>query len=80
MLEQAPGRTHDPAGKACWNSLVLKDCTLWKGSMLEQFTKNCNLWEGLAVTRFVENCLCDRDPMLEQENESFHWGSSNKVS
>ncbi|GAB0210172.1 hypothetical protein GRJ2_003483000 [Grus japonensis] len=34
------GRTCDPVGNPCWSSLVLKDCTLWKGPTLEQFMKN----------------------------------------
>lgn len=34
--------TQDP----CWSSLSLKDCTPWKGAMLEQFMKDCIPWEG----------------------------------
>ncbi|KAJ7413319.1 suppression of tumorigenicity 5 protein isoform x4 [Pitangus sulphuratus] len=30
------GRTCDPVGVPCWSSLFLKDCTLWKGPMLEK--------------------------------------------
>lgn len=30
------GRACDPAGDPCWSSLFLKDCTPWKGAMLEQ--------------------------------------------
>jgi len=29
-----------PVGDPCWNSLFLKDCTLWKGSTLQQFVEN----------------------------------------
>ncbi|GAB0203377.1 zinc finger and BTB domain-containing protein 5 [Grus japonensis] len=51
------GRTCDPVGDSRWSSLFLKDCTLWKGLMLEQFMKNCSLWEGLMLEKFVEDCL-----------------------
>ncbi|RMC20955.1 hypothetical protein DUI87_01809 [Hirundo rustica rustica] len=30
-LEQEPGRVSDPAGDLRWNSLILKECTPWKG-------------------------------------------------
>ena len=40
-----------------WSSLFLKDCTPWKGPMLEQFMKNCSPWEGLTLEKFVEDCL-----------------------
>ncbi|PKU37285.1 hypothetical protein llap_12411 [Limosa lapponica baueri] len=40
MLEQAPGRTHGPVGDQCWSNPFLKDCTLWKGPILEQFLKS----------------------------------------
>ncbi|GAB0190182.1 AN1-type zinc finger protein 5-like [Grus japonensis] len=36
------GRTCAPMGDPCWSSLVLKNCTLWKGPTLEQFMKNCS--------------------------------------
>ncbi|KAJ7400255.1 hypothetical protein BTVI_107071 [Pitangus sulphuratus] len=72
MLEQAPGktcgpmergahagtgRTHDPAGDPRWSSLHLKDCTPWKGPILEQFMKNCSPGEGPILEKFVEDCL-----------------------
>ncbi|KAJ7425305.1 hypothetical protein WISP_24295 [Willisornis vidua] len=44
----------------------LNDCTLWKGSTLEQFVKNFNLWQGRILQEFMEDCLLGRDPMLEQ--------------
>ena len=51
------GRTCDPTGDPRWSSLFLKDCTPWKGPMLEQFMKNCSPWEGLMLENFVEDCL-----------------------
>ena len=44
-------------GHPRWSSLLLKDCTLWKGPTLEQFVKNCSPWEGLMLEKFVEDCL-----------------------
>ena len=40
------GRTRDPTGDPRWSSLFLKDCSPWKGPMLEQFVKDCLPWEG----------------------------------
>jgi len=37
------GRTYDPVGDPHWSSLFLKDCTQWKGLMLEQLVENCVL-------------------------------------
>jgi len=37
------GRTCEPVGDPCWSSLLLKDCTLWRGPMLEQFVKDFSL-------------------------------------
>ncbi|PKU37621.1 suppression of tumorigenicity 5 protein isoform x4 [Limosa lapponica baueri] len=37
------GRTCDTVGDPRWTCLFLKDCTLWKGSMLEKFMENCLL-------------------------------------
>ena len=51
------GRTCDPVGDPRWSSLFLKDCTPWKGPMLEQFMKKCSLWEGLTLEKFMEDCL-----------------------
>ena len=51
------GRTCDPAGDPRWSSVLLKDCTPWKGPMLEQFVKNCSPWEGPTLEKFVEDCL-----------------------
>ncbi|PKU41795.1 hypothetical protein llap_7896 [Limosa lapponica baueri] len=33
-------------GDPCWSRLFLKDCTLWKGTMLEKLMKDSILWEG----------------------------------
>jgi len=33
--EQAPGRSCGPMGDARWTSLLLKDCSPWKGPTLE---------------------------------------------
>ncbi|PKU39849.1 rna-directed dna polymerase from mobile element jockey-like [Limosa lapponica baueri] len=71
MLEQASGRTCGPLERGAhagvgllavlvtpWrSSLFLKDCTQWKGPMLEQFMKNCNPWEGPILEKFVKDCL-----------------------
>jgi len=46
--------TCDPVADSCWSSLFLKDCTLWKGPMLEQFMKNCSPWEGPTLAKFME--------------------------
>ncbi|RMC19252.1 hypothetical protein DUI87_03858 [Hirundo rustica rustica] len=35
-------------GDPCWSSMFLKDCTTWKGHMLEEFVKNCSPREGEA--------------------------------
>ena len=56
------GRTCDPAVDSRWSSVLLKDCTLWKGSTLEQFMKNCSLWEGLTLEKFMEDCLLWEGP------------------
>jgi len=35
----------------------LKDCSPWKGHMLEQLMKNCNLLEGPMLEQFVKDCI-----------------------
>jgi len=35
----------------------MKDCTPWKGPILEQFVKNYSPWEGLRLKKFLEDCL-----------------------
>ncbi|PKU49227.1 hypothetical protein llap_412 [Limosa lapponica baueri] len=39
------GRNFSLSGTHNCSSLLLKDRTPWKGSMLGQFLKNCNLWK-----------------------------------
>jgi len=46
MPETFSGRTSDPIGDPCWNSLFLKDCTAWEGPTLGQFVENCLPWKG----------------------------------
>lgn len=41
-LEQVYWQTCDPIGNPNQSSLFLKDYTLWKGPMPEQFLKNCS--------------------------------------
>lgn len=40
-----------------WSSLFLKDCTPWKGTLLEQFLENCRPWEGPTLEKLVQDCL-----------------------
>jgi len=56
-LEQVCWQGLWPRGDPRWSSLLLKDCTPWKGPMLGQFVKSCTLWEGLILEKFVENRL-----------------------
>ncbi|GAB0186526.1 zinc finger and BTB domain-containing protein 5 [Grus japonensis] len=56
------GRTCDPVGDPRRSRLFMKDCTPWKGLMLEQFVKNCSLWEGLMLEKFLEDCLLWEGP------------------
>lgn len=56
MLDKASGRTCDSMGDLGQRSLHLKDCTPWKGHMLEQFVRNCSLWEGVMLKKFMEDC------------------------
>ncbi|GAB0183574.1 zinc finger and BTB domain-containing protein 5 [Grus japonensis] len=46
-----------PMGDPCWSSPFLKDCTPWKGPMLEQFVKNWSLWEGPTWKKFPKDCV-----------------------
>ena len=61
------GRTCDPVGDPCWNSLCLKDCMPWKGPMLEQFVKNCSLWEGPTLEKFMEQGKSVMSPAPEDD-------------
>ena len=56
------GRACDPVGDPHWSILFLKDCTPWKGSMLELFMKNCSPWEGRTLEQFMENSLLWEGP------------------
>ncbi|KAF4799491.1 Follistatin-related protein 4 [Turdus rufiventris] len=40
-----------------WSSLFLKDCTIWKGLMLEQLMRNYIPWEELMLEQFMVDCL-----------------------
>ena len=66
-----------PWGGPCWNTLILKDCTPWKGPMLVQIVKNCSTWEELTLEKFMEDCLPSErsDAGAEEEREkSSPWG------
>ncbi|TRZ18074.1 hypothetical protein HGM15179_009029 [Zosterops borbonicus] len=55
------GRTFDPMEDPRWSSLFLRNCTPWKGHMLEQFVKKCSSWEELILEKFMEDyCLWER--------------------
>jgi len=73
------GRTGDPVGDPCWSSLLLKDCTMWKGPMLEQFMKNYHLWEELTLEKFLENCLPWVRPHTEAVKESKEEGVAESM-
>ncbi|KAK4827992.1 hypothetical protein QYF61_022694 [Mycteria americana] len=79
-----PGRACGPAGDSHWSSLFLKDCTLCKGSMLEQFLKNCSPWEGLMLEKFVEDCLLWEGPhagaVEEHEEEGAAEATCNELT
>jgi len=48
----------------------LKDCTPWKGSMLEQVLKNCSPEEGPMLRKFVKDCLPMLGPHTGAEEDS----------
>ncbi|OPJ76350.1 hypothetical protein AV530_014056 [Patagioenas fasciata monilis] len=60
------GRTCGPTGDPCWSSLFLKDCTLWTGSMLEQFVTSCSPWKDPCWRSSLRTVSCWWDPTLEQ--------------
>jgi len=64
------GRTCEPMGDPCWSSLFLKDCSPWKGLMLELLMKNCRLWEVFMLEKFMEDCLLREGPHPGAEEES----------
>lgn len=41
----------------CWSSPLLKDCTLWRSFMLEEFLKNCNPWQGPTLKKFMKDYI-----------------------
>jgi len=49
-------------------SPFLKDCTPWKGSVLEQFAKNCSLQEGTILEKFMKDSIYGSHSKLEQRN------------
>ncbi|OPJ75326.1 hypothetical protein AV530_007828 [Patagioenas fasciata monilis] len=61
------GRICDPMGDPGWSSLCQKDCTLWKGPMLEQFAKKSRLLEGPILEKFM-TVSHGWDSTLEQGN------------
>jgi len=46
-----------PVGDPRWSSPFLKDCTLWKGSNVEQFVEDCSQWEGPTMKNFRNRVL-----------------------
>lgn len=52
-----PARNYGYKEPPHWSSLFLKDCILWKRSMLENFLKNCSPWEGLMLEEFMKDCI-----------------------
>jgi len=49
-------------GDPRWSSLFLKDCTPWKGPMLEELVNNISLWKGFTLEKFMESCLLWEGP------------------
>lgn len=47
--------------------LLLKDYTLWKEPMLEQFRKSCSPLEGLTLEKFGEDYLLSPHAGVEEE-------------
>ncbi|RMC06952.1 hypothetical protein DUI87_16404 [Hirundo rustica rustica] len=85
MLEQAPGRElwtrrersqqwrqfagRTPAGDPCWNSLFLKDYTLWEGPTLEQgVPEELHPWERPRLEKLGRTVSCGRGPTLEEKS------------
>ncbi|XP_059729048.1 uncharacterized protein LOC132341481 isoform X2 [Haemorhous mexicanus] len=52
-VEDPTPETCDTVGDPCRISLLLKDCTSWKGPMLERFVKNCSPWERPTLKKSV---------------------------
>jgi len=69
VLKQAPGRTCGSVGDPSFSSLFLKDCTPWKGPMLEQFMEDCSPWEGPILQKFMKDYLLGGGPHTAVEEE-----------
>lgn len=48
------------------SNLLLKDCTPWKGSMLEQFVKSCVPGKDSCWRCLWRTVSCGMDPTVEQ--------------
>ena len=59
-----------------WSSVFLKDCTLWKGRMLEQFVKNCSTKEGPTLEKFMEDCFLWEGPHAGAGEENKEEGAA----
>ncbi|GAB0183023.1 AN1-type zinc finger protein 5-like [Grus japonensis] len=73
------GRTCDPVGDPQWSGLFLKDCTPWKGPMLEQLVKKFSLWEGLMLEKLVEDCLLREGPHAAPGEEREEEGAAETM-
>ena len=40
----------------------MKDCTPYKGHILEQFVDNCATWEGHTLEKIMDNSLLCQGP------------------
>jgi len=56
------GSQQDAVGDSHWSILLLKDCTPWKGPMLQQFMKNCSPWEGFTLEKLMQDCVLWETP------------------
>lgn len=52
-----------------WSSLFLKDCTPWKGTLLEQFLENCSPWEGPTLEKLGQDCLQWRGESVRRKEQ-----------
>lgn len=50
------------------SSLFLKNCTPWKGTLLEQL-ENCSLWEGPTLEKLVQDCLPRRGESVRSSRD-----------
>lgn len=63
------GGTCDPVGDPCRNSLLLKDCTLWKGSHTGALNEDLQPMGWTHIGEVHEE-LHERSPILEQRKNS----------